>query len=266
MKRPAYAKIPSFWVRPPKLVAHAVDTMVLSPSLGLVPTDAKPGFVEVDGDPEQYALFAKGGLAMLQWRQHKGASTAALLLLFALSVISNRAQRRDGLRKDEMIAATYEQIQEMVPLSRKLIADGLQLLQMVGAIRPVREGRRNLYALVGINEAGKWCQLPQQHLHNTHSYLHRLQLFVDQIRRPTSLHALKLYMLLLAFRENHANFAAISYEKIMTYTLMRREEVSVAIQLLVATQLCRLLSDEELPRRPDDPMHNRYYVCGLVAS
>ena len=224
------------------------------------------GFVEVDGDPEPYALYAKGGLAMLQWRQHKGASTAALLLLFALSIISNRAQRRDGLRKDEMIAATYEQIQAMVPLSRKLIADGLQLLQMVGAIRPVREGRRNLYALIGINEGGKWCQLPQQHLHNTHSYLHRLQVFVDQIRRPTSLHALKLYMLLLTLRENHANFAAISYEKIMRYTLMRREEVSVAIQLLVAAQLCRLLSDEELPRRPDDPKHNRYYICGLVAS
>jgi len=266
MKRPAYAKIPSFWVRPPKLAAYAVDAMVLTPSLGLAPVGIPEGFVEVDGDPEPYALYAKGGLAMLQWRQHKGASTAALLLLFALAIISNRAQRRDGLRKDEMIAATYEQIQAMVPLSRKLIADGLQLLQMVGAIRPVREGRRNLYALIGINEGGKWCQLPQQHLHNTHSYLHRLQVFVDQIRRPTSLHALKLYMLLLTLRENHANFAAISYEKIMRYTLMRREEVSVAIQLLVAAQLCRLLSDEELPRRPDDPKHNRYYICGLVAS
>ena len=266
MKRPAYAKMPSFWVRPPKLVAHAVDTMVLAPNLGLIPVEAPPDFVEVDGDGEPHVLYAKGGLAMLQWRQHKGASTAALLLLFALSVISNRAQRRDGLRKDEMIAATYEQLQEMVPLSRKLIADGLQLLQMVGAIRPVREGRRNLYALVGINEAGKWCELPQQHLHNTHSYLHRLQLFVDQIRRPTSLHALKLYMLLLTLRINHVNFAAIGYEKTMAYTLMRREEVSVAIQLLVAAQLCRLLSEEELPRRPDDPVHNRYYVCGLAAS
>jgi hypothetical protein len=264
MKRPAYAKIPSSWVRPPKMMMQMGE---LTPSPIILTTPPPPDFVAVDESPgANSVLYAKGGLAMLQWRQHKGAATAALLLLFALSVISNRAQRRDGLRKDEMIGATYEQIQAMIPLSRKLIADGLQLLQMVGAIRPVRDGRRNLYALVGINEAGKWCQLPQQHLHNTHSYLHRLQVFVDQIRRPTSLHALKLYMLLLSFRENHANFAAISYEKIMQYTLLRREEISVAIQLLVAAQLCRLLSDEEVPRRREDPKHNRYYICGLVAA
>jgi hypothetical protein len=153
-----------------------------------------------------------------------------------------------------------------VPLSRKLVRDGLQLLELMEAITAVRDGRRNLYELVGIDLGGKWCQLPQQHLQNMQSHLQRLKVFVDQIRRPTSLHALKLYMLILTFRDNHTNFASISYDKIGEYSDLRREEVSVAIQILVSAELCRLVSDEEFPRRRGDPMHNRYFVKGLAAS
>lgn len=52
-------------------------------------------------------------------------------------------------------------------------------------------------------------------------------------------------MLILAFRDRHANFAAIGYEKIELYTGLRREEISTAINLLVSMQLVRLLSDED---------------------
>lgn len=248
MKRPAFAMLPSAWVKRPKLE-----------------TTPGPGRVAIEENGTIVA-YGHGGLYVLQWRQHKGASTASLLILFALAVISNRAQRQEGRREDNLVAATYEQIQAMVPLSRKLICDGLQLLEATGAITSARDGRRNLYALVGIDQGGKWCQLPQQHLQNMQSHLMRLKLFVDQIRRPSSLHALKLYMLILAFRDNHTNFASIGYEKIGEYSGMRREEVSVAIQILVSAELCRLVSDEEAPRRKGDPMHNRYFVKGLAAS
>lgn len=153
MIRNAFAMLPSAWVRPPRL--------------GIKP---EPGFVPLE-DTE--GILVKGGLKMLQWRQHKGAATAALLIPFALAVISNRSQRRNGLRQDNTVAATYEQIQTMVPLSRKLIADGLQLLLMVEAIDAARDGRRNVYTLRGIERNGGWCALPQSHLHNAHSHLHR---------------------------------------------------------------------------------------------
>jgi hypothetical protein len=240
--------LPSGWVRKAWLEG--------APGPGLVPA------VDAAGNE----VFAKGGLLMLQWRQHKGAATAALLILFALSIISNRAQRKNGLRQDNTVAATYEEIQAMVPLSRKMVNHGVQLLVMLKAVDQHRVGRACKYTLRGIEQNGHWCALPQAHLHNRQAHLQRLQHLVDQIRRPSSLHAVKLYMLILAFRDRHANFAAIGYDKIGTYTGLRREEISTAVQLLVSMQLVRLLTDEEQQRRPGDPHHNRYFVCGLNAA
>ncbi|MBY0241202.1 MAG: hypothetical protein K2X55_17990 [Burkholderiaceae bacterium] len=252
MSAGAFALMPSAWVRRPRFT---------EPTDGTVP----PGFVPVDLDGLGEGLLAKGGLIMLQWRQHKGAATAALLLLFALAVIANQAQRHHGLRQNNQVAATYEQLQAMVPLSRKLIADGLQLLLMVEAIGFTRDGRRNLYTLNGIEHNGSWCMLPQSHLLQRQQHLARLQVFIDQIRRRESLHALKVYMLILAFRDRHTNFAAIGYDKIGHYAGLRREEISTATAMLASLQLVRQVSDEEHPRRRGDPHHNRYFVCGLVA-
>lgn len=252
MSAGAFAIMPSGWVRQSGII-KATD--------GTLP----PGFVPVDIEGLGEGLLAKGRLTMLQWPQHKGANTAALLLLFALAVISNQAQREHGLRQNNLVAATYPQLQAQVPISRKLIADGLQLLVMLGAIGMVRDGRRTLFTLNGIDRNGAWCMLPQSHLQQRKDHLARLQVFVDQIRRKESLHALKVYMLILAHRDRHTNFAAIGYEKIGLYTGLRREEISTATAMLASLQLVRLVSDEEHPRRRGDPHHNRYFVCGLAA-
>lgn len=248
MSRGAFAKLPSSWVRQPKLSSN--------PGTGKVPIVDELG----------HQAYAEGGLTMLQWSLHKGSATSALLILFALAVISNKAQRKDGLRKDETVAATYPEIHAMVPLSRKLIADGLELLVMVKAINKVRDGRRNVFTLNGIEQNGHWCALPQAHLQDRQAHLRRLTHFVDQLRRPTSLHALKLYMLILHFRDRHTNFAAIGYEKIQSYTGLRRNDINTAKNLLISMELLRLVRDDEHARRPSDPHHNRYAVCGLDVS
>lgn len=252
MSAGAFAIMPSAWVRQPRFAATTDGPL-------------QSGHVPVEADDMGEERLAKGGLIMLQWQQHKGASTAALLLLFALAVISNQAQRDHGLRRNNLVAATYPQLQALVPMSRKLIADGLQLLVMLGAIGMTREGRRTLFTLNGIDRNGGWCMLPQSHLQQRHSHLLRLKVFVDQIRRRESLHALKVYMLILAFRDRHTNFAAIGYDKIGLYTGLRREEISTATAMLASLQLVRQVSDEEHPRRRGDPHHNRYFVCGLAA-
>lgn len=250
----SFAKMPSTWARKkarPVPANEAPEVFAGRP-------------VDFDSHAPQALVYE--GLNMLRWRQYKSHATAALLILFALAIISNKAQRQNGLRVDDRVAATYEQIQEVVPLSRKLIAAGLQLLRDVGAIATAVQGNRCVHTLCGIENNGHWCALPQAHLLNGFKHLHRLQVFIDQIKRRTSLHALKLYVLLLAFRENHSNAARISYETIIEYTGMRREEISTAIQQLLGAQLCRLASDEEVSRRKGDPVHNRYVILGLKAS
>jgi hypothetical protein len=254
MSRPAFAMLPSAWVKAPRLLVPLPGAAA--------PEDA----VHLDDSEHGDGTFTRNGLAMLQRRTHGSSATAALLLLFALAVISNRAQRTEGRREDNRVAATYEQIQAMVALSRKLINEGLQLLVMVGAIGIARDGRRSLYTLHGIERAGGYCLLPQHHLLNGHGYLHRLKHFIDHVRNPMSLHALKVYMLILQARDRHTNMASIGYEKIELYTGLRRKDISTAVHLLISLELLRLVSDAERPRRPQDPHHSRYAVCGLSAS
>ncbi|MBC3876646.1 hypothetical protein H8K38_02370 [Undibacterium sp. FT79W] len=254
MSRLAFAKLPSAWAKSRPEWVYADDG-----------EQAPAGYIEVPtAFHEGRRAFAKGSMAQLQWRYCKGGGTAALLILFALAIISNRRQKQDGLRENETVLATYEDIQDLLPISRALLAKGLRHLLDLGAITVTRTGRNSLYTLTGIEVNGKWCMLPQQHLFNKHSYLQRLKFFVDQIKRPSSLHAVKLYMLLLAFRTNGDNIARISYDNIGEYSGMRREDISTAIQALVAAQLVRLDKDEEKAR--GERMHNRYYILGLVSD
>lgn len=249
MSRPAYAKLPSAWARRKPTRIEQVP----------IPTT----------EPERGAhayLPVEEGLTMLKWRAHKSHASAALLVLFALSIISNKAQRKDGLRKTDLVQATYEEIQAVAPLSRKLVCEGLKLLHTVGAISSERYGNRSIYHLLGIDEGGQWCELPQQHLLNSFSFMHRFGPFVDQIKRPTTLHALKLYMLLLTFRNSHLNATRMSYDTIAEYTGLRREEISTAVLLLIGAQLCRMATDQEVEVRKGDRTHNRYIVMGLSAS
>ena len=252
MSRLAFAMLPSAWAkRKPAVHMHAEATRVAALGLRIEETDTS-------------TALAFHGLSQLSWRHEKSSATAAILVLFALTIISNRAQRKAGLRSNNLVGATYEDIQEVAPLSRKLIARGLQLLRAVEAIGVERVGNANLYSLLGIEENGKWCKLPQQHLCETYKHMSRLKHYFDHIKRPGSLHALKLYMLLLSLRENVSNVARCSYETIQEYTQLRREEIRDAIQLLIATHLIRFAGDEDAPKRKGDPMHNRYFIIGLA--
>jgi hypothetical protein len=70
-------------------------------------------------------------------------------------------------------------------------------------------------------------------------------------------------MLLLALRENSSSVARCNYETIGEYTHIRREEIRSAIELLIATQLVRFATDDEVKNRKGDPSHNRYFILGI---
>jgi hypothetical protein len=133
MSRLAFAMLPSAWAkRKPAMHMHAETARVAALGLRIEEADTS-------------TALAFHGLSQLSWRHEKSSATAAILVLFALTIISNRAQRKAGLRSNNLVGATYEDIQEVAPLSRKLIARGLQLLRAVEAIGVERVGNANLY-------------------------------------------------------------------------------------------------------------------------
>ena len=206
------------------------------------------------------------GLSYLRWGQHKGSGTAAIMLLFALAIRSNIDQKELGQRKNNQVIATYDQLADMTLLSREMIAKGLKLLRELGAITSTRNGNGCVYELLGIDIIG-WCGLPQGHLlDGAEIVLRRLAGMREALKRRSSLDAMKLYMLLLAFRDTTSNVARVGYAAIQKYTGMRREEISTAVQLLQGAQLCRLALDEEVPLRAGQHKHNRYIITGLSGS
>lgn len=259
MSRTAWAKLPSNWAKVKNSTIVKDD-----PDIGEEDDDEYlPAVDETMHHPDGGLL---PGLSFLRWREHKGGATAAIMVLFALAILSNLAQRKNGLRADNRVLATYDELQVMTELSRALIAKGLKLLKSLGAITAARVGNGCSYELIGIESTGKWCALPQGHLFEGADYLKRLKGIRESLKRPSSLHAMKLYVLLLAFRENHSNVSRISYPIIRQYTGMRRAEISIAVQVLVSAQLCRLAADDEVPLKKGQRKHNRYLLNGLSGS
>lgn len=233
----AWAKLPSAWAR--------------------IPIEELKGEDEPGGN---------AGLRGITWRTHKTTGAAALMLLLALSILLNQGQRGQQAPSGNRVLASYDKLAEMTGLSRLLISRGLRLLEELQAINTVRIGNACEYELLGIERKGDWCAAPQDHLLDGTNYLRRLKGIQETLRRPASLYAMKLYILLLVFRDRRVNATRISYEKISEYTGMRREDISVGWQTIAALQLGYLADDSEVSLRPGDRSHNRYRVRGLTAQ
>lgn len=240
----AWAKIPSTWAR------------VKIPSATLDSNDVL--------DEDSFTQLP--GLSAIRWKTHGSAGTAAIMVLIALAIISNQRQREDGIRKDNKVQITYNDIANMTGFSRAIISKALRILRDVSAISVTREGKKCVYTLLGIESDGKWCALPQAFILDGADYLKKFKGICEIIRRPSSLFAMKLYMLLLAFRERRSNTTRISYDVITSYTGMRREDISTAWQILLAAGLGYLADDTEVPLKKGERNHNRYKIRGLNAS
>ena len=202
-------------------------------------------------------------LAALDWGSHRTHATAALMLMLGLSVRLNLSHRQktfdETATRGHEVAVTYDELQHMVGFARKTVSKALMLLEAMDAVEIRREGRRNIYAMPDVLIAGAYCQVPQSHLMGrSRDQLLSLRDFPTE--RRISLNAMKLYLLLLARRDWKRDTAAISYDGIMRYTGMRREDIPAANSMLVAHDLVRTAEDKD---ERDYDRSKRYRVLGL---
>lgn len=156
-------------------------------------------------------------------RDNKSNNTAALMIYI---IIIQQAQN-SGKAK-----LSYSSLCDISSLSRAKVAAGLEILERKKLLIIDRAQKTNIYNVVDYDRAG-WGKLPAKHLYDINlEYIKQFQEF--NLRRRVELDALKLFLVLVAFRDEKKNHATISYEKISLYTGIPEAKIRSAISLLVS--------------------------------
>lgn len=201
----------------------------------------------------------------LKWSDSRSTGTAALIILIGLALKLNLSKTGkefdDAARHGELVSVTYDELQEFTGFARATISSGLEMLERLGAIERRKEGRSNSYRLINVSVDKFWVQLPQSHIVNGgRTVMRRLRSVPHGTKQ--GLNAMKLYVLLLTFRNRRWNKTKISYPLICEYTGIRREEIPGAISLLSALELIYVASPEDEDRTDGT---NLYKIRGLNA-
>lgn len=200
-------------------------------------------------------------LRELDWRGHRTSAVAALILLMALAIRLNQSRKGRELQAgiENVVSVTWDDLQQMSGFARATVGKGLSLLEAIGAIKTEKKGRSSYYELNGVGTRGGWCQLPQDELLSADGTLTHLK---GVTTNRVVLNAMKIYVLLMALRNQRFNTTSVSYEGICKRTGIRRADVSSALGYLTALELIGV--SEDLDARKED-MSRRYKINGLTS-
>lgn len=170
------------------------------------------------------------GLHRFKWSggpdNDNAGQIAALMLLI---VIAHHTNKETGLAR-----LSYDDMMEATGVSRPLVARGLCILEAQGLIARDPNQKRGTITLVDATESSGWGKMPAKGLYQNGRIL-AFEAF--SLRNRAALDALKLYFLLIAFRNNKTNRAHLSYDKINEHSGIHRNRIRIAISLLAANSL-----------------------------
>lgn len=201
-------------------------------------------------------IRSKSKLLDFTWRKNKSDATAALIILMALAIRLN--QKNQSGKQHKFVSVSYDDLQLFTGLSRIKVSAALRLLEAAGILTIRRHKRTNRYMMNDILKAGCWAQLPQTHLVQNGT----LVFAKFQLRHRNELNALKLYLLLVAYRNAHGNFTAIGYDRICEISGLLRNDVMSACALLINFELITVEEHDTIAHTAGRP-HKRYRICGL---
>lgn len=168
-----------------------------------------------------------GGLNAFRWARGEGADQLAALM--GLAVISHHIDGDSGTAR-----LTYDDLCVKTALSRAKLSAGLGIL--TGRRLIEREGR-STYHLANFDPTRGWAKFPAQGLYHNGT----VAAFDDfRLRLPAELDALKLYFLLASRRDRKTNLVTITYDKIVYYSGIPRNNIRRAITLLSAHGLVHI--------------------------
>lgn len=174
--------------------------------------------------------IANGELKKFKWNSPDKANFIASLMLYIVLVQRNEYG---------CTSLSYSQLCDMTNLSREKVAQGLRVLISYRLIEKDKDKRTNIYSINNYDVA-PWGKLPFRKLYNN---CNEIEAFKDfHLRRKSELNALKLYLLLVKFRDNKRNAAMIGYGKIHEYSGISINDIKSAISLLINNGLIHVES------------------------
>lgn len=191
-------------------------------------------------------------LHVFSWKgESKAGNIAALMLYIAMN-------QNVPEKKGAHVKLTYTKLSDITSLSRAKVAEGLKLLEGIGLVEKEKQGRSNSYHIVNRDNRQGWGQLPAKSLYDDEQikpFLH------FKLRTRAELNALKLYLLIIAFRSNQKNCTIISYEKIYQYTGISERHIFAGLSLLITLDMIRV--DKKLIDKDTEKRMNVYWLVGL---
>ena len=196
----------------------------------------------------------------LTWAQADRSSNAAALMMYVgLAVYAAPTDEfLSGLKTGEA-KPTYEQLKIFSGLSRDLINRGIQKLIELEMISKRKNGVGTIYVLNSYNSSlYRWGKIPHKYFSRKNEI--RPVFHNMSVRNKVTLHALKIYLMLIKFRDDRKNYASISYDKLIVQTGVRREDVKRALMVLSEN---RLIIIDTVRSDYSDHRHNIYRICGV---
>lgn len=164
------------------------------------------------------AWIIEDKLKDFQWGKGGSDNTAALMVLL---VVAHHADPDSGVAH-----LTFDQLEVLLEISRTKITAGVSRLVTAGLLsKPTRSS----YSLTAYNPEKGWAKLPAKKLYHGGA----VSMFRDfRLRRREEMDALKLYLLLIGFRDNVSNTTSISYDVIEQRSGIIRNNIKTAISVL----------------------------------
>ncbi|WP_409275933.1 hypothetical protein [Pseudomonas sp. KCJK9111] len=185
----------------------------------------------------------KDGLSRFSAGKDAGQNIAALKCVLAISTAVDFHTRKAKL--------SLSDLETLTGLSRPMVIRGLAKLQGFGIVAVGKDSRVHEYELTVLKNDDHWGKVPYDRI------LKQLRTLPNRGAIPLT--ALKLYLLLIAYRPNSSETVLIGYDLIEKYLACQRSQIRPALDILYTHTLISVaLEGEERRRR-----HNAYQVLGL---
>ena len=203
----------------------------------------------------------EGGLKSISWSNQGSGGIAALQLLIAIA--HETVHKNTGSSTFDYAPASvqmsYDTLSTRAYISRALISKGKQLLRekniiSVAGVKPEK------YSLAVLEHDAKWGKLPVKHLVDKQLNISPFKYFTH--RKKVELNALKVFLLIVAFRDNKVNYAVMSYLAIEKLSGVDRNDIRAAISWLCSVSMIYIRCEVSEVLESNNTI-NMYYLQGI---